>query len=349
VPDAGGRVEVAEWCTEAEAEIAATETLQEWEAQRVRLLGKQGRLTAELKALSGLPPEARRVRGALLNRTKARLEEVLASQRMVLAQRAEQERLQNERLDMTLPGVAAPWGTLHPVSAVRRRLQDAMVRLGFTMRSGPEIETEWYNFEALNMPANHPAREMHDTFYVESPYVLRTHTSPVQVRAMREANGQLPLWVATLGFTYRRDDDATHLPQFMQMEGLVVDRGIGLPDLKGVVLAVVREVFGPTVRIRLRPSYFPFTEPSAEVDMSCPVCGGDGCRICHTGWIEVLGSGLVHPHVLRAGGYDPDQVSGFAFGWGVERVAMLLYGLDELRPLYQNDLRFLSAFAPWER
>lgn len=333
-----------EWLSEALAAIGAADSPSACEALRIQYLGKQGRLTVELRGLSGLPPEERRARGAELNQAKNQLEAALADRRAMLASREEQARLAAETLDMTLPGVPAPWGGLHPITRVRRRLADAMVRLGFTLRTAPEIETEWYNFEALNMPADHPAREIHDTFYLAAPYVLRTHTSPFQIRSMREAAGQLPLWVATLGFTYRRDDDATHTPQFMQMEGLVVDRGIGLPDLKGVVEAVVREVFGPAERIRLRPSYFPFTEPSAEVDMSCPLCGGSGCRVCHTGWIEILGSGLVHPRVLEAGGYDPGEVSGFAFGWGVERVAMLLYGLDALRPLYQNDLRFLAAF-----
>lgn len=337
-----------DWAGGALTEIAAAPTVAALEALRVRYLGKQGRLTAELRGLSGLSALDRRTRGAVLNAWKTEIENALARQREVLALAEQSQRLEAERLDMTLPGVPPAWGTLHPITRVRRRLADVMLRLGFTLRTGPELETEWYNFEALNMPADHPAREMHDTFYVEAPYVLRTHTSPFQIRAMRDAGGELPLRVATLGFTYRRDDDATHTPQFMQMEGLVVDRGIGLPDLKGVVLAVVRDVFGPTERIRLRPSFFPFTEPSAEVDMSCPLCMGAGCHVCHTGWIEILGSGLVHPRVLEAGGYDPGEVSGFAFGWGVERVAMLLYGLDELRPLYQNDVRFLQAFDAWD-
>ena len=337
-----------DWAAVALKEIAAAPTVAALEALRVQYLGKQGRATVELRALSDLPPGERRARGVVLNGYKAEIESALAQRREMLAFAEQSERLAAERLDMTLPGVPPAWGTLHPITRVRRRLADVMLRLGFTLCSGPELETEWYNFEALNMPADHPAREMHDTFYVEAPYVLRTHTSPVQIRAMRDARGELPLRVATLGFTYRRDDDATHTPQFMQMEGLVVDRGIGLPDLKGVVLAVVRDVFGPAERIRLRPSFFPFTEPSAEVDMSCPLCLGAGCRLCHTGWIEILGSGLVHPRVLEAGGYDPGEVSGFAFGWGVERVAMLLYGLEELRPLYQNDVRFLRAFEVWD-
>ncbi len=341
-------MEADDWARAALRDIEAAATLAACESLRVQYLGKQGRMTAELRGLARLPADERRARGFVLNGVKAQLEAALAHRREELARGEHERRLAAERLDMTLPGVEPQWGTLHPITQVRRRLADVMLRLGFTLRSAPEVETEWYNFDALNMPADHPAREMHDTFYVEPPYVLRTHTSPFQIRAMREAGGELPLRVATLGFTYRRDDDATHVPQFMQMEGLVVDRGIGLPDLKGVVLAVVRDVFGPAERIRLRPSFFPFTEPSAEVDMSCPLCLGAGCRVCHTGWIEVLGSGLVHPRVLEAGGYDPNDVSGFAFGWGVERVAMLLYGLKELRPLYQSDVRFLRAFDSWD-
>lgn len=218
-----------------------------------------------------------------------------------------------------------------------------MMRLGFSLFEGPHIESEWYNFEALNMPAEHPAREMHDTFYLEPPYLLRTHTSPFQIRSMEAAEGKLPVRVFTIGTTFRRDDDATHAPQFVQMEGLLLDRGIGLADLKGVVLEVMREVFGGNPTIRARPSFFPFTEPSVEWDLACTMCGGAGCRVCkETGWLELLGSGMVHPHVIRAGGYDPDEVTGFAFGWGVDRLTMLAYGIEDIRLLYQNDLRLLN-------
>ena len=334
-----------DWAAVALKEIAAAPTVAALEALRVQYLGKQGRATVELRALSDLPPGERRARGVVLNGYKAEIESALAQRREMLAFAEQSERLAAERLDMTLPGVPPAWGTLHPITRVRRRLADVMLRLGFTLCSGPELETEWYNFEALNMPADHPAREMHDTFYVEAPYVLRTHTSPVQIRAMRDARGELPLRVATLGFTYRRDDDATHTPQFMQMEGLVVDRGIGLPDLKGVVLAVVRDVFGPTERVRLRPSFFPFTEPSVEVDISCLLCAGAGCRVCkQSGWTEILGAGMIHHNVFRAVGYDPARWQGFAFGMGVERIALLKLGVDDLRLFFENDARFLGQF-----
>jgi phenylalanyl-tRNA synthetase alpha chain len=317
----------------------------ELEAVRVEWLGRRGRITEALRRLGTLPPEARREAGQRWNSRRDALETALTERARVLAERRLAARLAAERLDMTRPGRRPPVGRLHPVTAVRRHLETVMLRMGFDLIYGPDIETEWYNFEALNMPAHHPAREMHDTFYLAPPYVLRTHTSPVQIRAMQRAGGKPPLWAATTGFAYRRDDDATHLPQFTQMEGLVVDRDISLADLKGVVGAIIREVFGSRAQIRLRPSYFPFTEPSVEVDMTCAVCGGAGCRVCKgTGWLEILGAGLVHPAVLRAGGFDPEAVSGFAFGWGVERVAMLLYGLDDLRLLYQNDLRFLGQF-----
>ncbi|MCL8206803.1 MAG: phenylalanine--tRNA ligase subunit alpha [Actinomycetia bacterium] len=333
-----------EWAAEREAILAAG-TPEELERARTRALGRQSRLTEALRRLGELPLAERRERGRVLNRVRAELEALVAERAAVLKAQATARRLAAERLDMTLPGRRPRIGHWHPVTQTRRRLEDVMLRLGFTLVSGPEIETEWYNFDALNMPASHPAREMHDTFFLPAGRLLRTHTSPVQIRAMQAAGGRLPVRVAALGFTYRRDDDPTHLPQFMQMEGLVVDHGIGMADLKGTLWAIAREVFGPHAEIRLRPSFFPFTEPSAEVDVTCAVCGGAGCRVCkQTGWLEVLGAGLVHPHVLRAGGYDPEVVSGFAFGWGVERVAMLLYGIDDLRLFYQNDWRFLSQF-----
>jgi phenylalanyl-tRNA synthetase alpha chain len=327
------------------ARIREAQSLEALEALRIEWLGKRGRVTEALRALAQLAPAERREAGRFWNDARERLEEALRTRTEALRRDALRHRLEAERLDMTRPGRQPEFGRLHPVTLVRRRLEEVMLRLGFDLQYGPDVESEWYNFEALNMPAHHPAREMHDTFYLPPPYVLRTHTSPVQIRAMQMAEGRPPVWVATTGFAYRRDDDATHLPQFMQMEGLVVDRGIGMADLKGVVLEIIREVFGAQAQIRLRPSFFPFTEPSAEVDMTCAVCRGRGCRVCKdTGWLEILGSGLVHPHVLRAGGFDPDDVSGFAFGWGIDRVAMLLYGLDDLRLLYQNDLRFLRQF-----
>ena len=331
---------------DALSEVEEAEDRAALEAVRVRWLGKRGRITEALRTLGGLAPEDRRDAGQRWNAIRERMEAALKERGAALGQVEMAVRLEAERLDMTLPGRRPQVGRLHPVTRVRRHLEDVMVRLGFDLEYGPEIESEWYNFEALNMPASHPAREMHDTFYLPPPYLLRTHTSPVQIRAMHRAEGRTPLWIATTGFAYRRDDDATHLPQFTQMEGLVVDRHIGMADLKGMVVEIIREVFGAHEAIRLRPSFFPFTEPSAEVDMTCAVCRGRGCPVCKdTGWIEILGSGLVHPRVLEAGGYDPQEVSGFAFGWGIERVAMLLYGLDDLRLFYQNDLRWLTQFS----
>jgi phenylalanyl-tRNA synthetase alpha chain len=335
----------ADMLQEALRLVAAADDLAQLDAVRVAWLGRKGRVTEALRQLGQLPADERRTVGQHWNQVRQRLEAALEERVTVLRQAALQVRLDTERLDMTRPGRPPAQGRLHPVTVVRRHLEEVMLRIGFDLQYGPEVESEWYNFEALNMPKSHPAREMHDTFYLPPPYVLRTHTSPVQIRAMHRAEGRPPLWMATTGFAYRRDDDATHLPQFTQMEGLVIDVGISMADLKGVVLEIIREVFGSQAQIRLRPSFFPFTEPSAEVDMTCAVCRGRGCRVCkETGWLEILGSGLVHPRVLRAGGFDPDLVSGFAFGWGIERVAMLLYGLDDLRLLYQNDLRYLRQF-----
>ncbi len=327
------------------AEVDRAESLEELEQVRVAWLGKRGRLTEALRGLGALEPSRRRMEGQRLNQLRKALEARIDERTRALNAARLAERLAGERLDLSLPGREPEWGRLHPVTQVRRHLEQIMVRMGFAVVEGPEVESEWYNFEALNMPADHPAREMHDTFYLSAPYVLRTHTSPVQIRSMLAARGQPPVRIATTGATFRRDDDATHLPQFVQMEGLLVDVGVSLGDMKGVVSALLRELFGGGAKTRLRPSFFPFTEPSAEVDMTCVLCAGAGCRLCkYTGWIEVLGAGMVHPKVLAAGGFDPERVSGFAFGWGVERVAMLRYGIDDIRLLYQNDLRYLSRF-----
>ena len=238
-----------------------------------------------------------------------------------------------------------PQGHLHPLSQVVNDAKRIFTGLGFEVAEGPEIESDYYNFEALNLPPDHPARDMQDTFYINDKVVLRTQTSGVQVHAMEKMNGKLPVKIIAPGRVYRRDDDATHSPMFHQIEGLLVDEHITMADLKGVLLAFAREMFGQDVKIRLRPSYFPFTEPSAEVDISCVACGGKGCRVCKgTGWLEILGSGMVHPNVLRAGGYDPEKVTGFAFGMGVERIAMLRYDINDLRLLFANDERFLKQF-----
>ena len=254
-------------------------------------------------------------------------------------------KLAAETLDVTLPGASMPQGHLHPLTQVINDAKRIFTGLGFEVAEGPEIESDYYNFEALNLPPDHPARDMQDTFYINNKVVLRTQTSGCQVHAMERMQGKLPVKIIAPGRVYRRDDDATHSPMFHQIEGLLVDEHITMADLKGVLLAFAREMFGQDVKIRLRPSYFPFTEPSAEVDISCVACGGKGCRVCsHTGWLEILGSGMVHPNVLRAGGYDPEKVTGFAFGMGVERIAMLRYDINDLRLLFANDERFLKQF-----
>ncbi|MCY0877570.1 MAG: phenylalanine--tRNA ligase subunit alpha [Firmicutes bacterium] len=325
------------------AQAASLDELKEW---RARWVGRHGTITERMKELKALPPEERRARGYELNQAREAILEALAAREATLKDLGEAANLEAERWDLTLPGRQPEVGLLHPLTRVRRRIEDVLLRLGFSLAYGPQVETEWYNFEALNIPPNHPAREMQDSFFVDIPgMVLRTHTSPVQIRAMEQHQGRLPVKIIAPGLTYRRDDDATHVPMFQQVEGLVVDRGISVADLMGTLTAMAQELLGPSTKTRFRSSYFPFTEPSLEMDVTCAVCQGRGCRVCKdTGWVEILGSGLVHPTVLRNGGYDPDQVSGFAFGMGVERIAMRLYGLDDLRLLYQNDLRFLLGF-----
>jgi phenylalanyl-tRNA synthetase alpha chain len=273
---------------------------------------------------------------------EARLESALEAAR-------EAERLaarSAERLDLTLPGRRPPQGAVHPLTRVHDEIVSIFVGLGFSVAEGPEIETDFYNFETLNIPKDHPARDMQDTFYLSDETLLRTHTSPGQIRAMRAAEGRTPVKIIVPGRVFRRDvPDASHSPVFHQVEGLAVDRRITMADLKGTLELFAREMFGPKSRIRFRPSFFPFTEPSAEVDVLCFMCGGAGCRACGDGWLEILGSGMVHPVVLRNGGYDPEEVTGWAFGMGIERIAMLRYGVDDLRLFFENDLRFLKQFS----
>ncbi len=312
---------------------------------RVTYLGKKGRVTAILKGMGKLPPEERPVMGELANKVRDAIQSAISEKQAALDEAALRAKLASERIDVTLPGVDFPVGSLHPLTQVLKETERIFTGLGFEVAEGPQIESDYYNFEALNLPKDHPARDMQDTFYINPGVVLRTQTSPVQVRTMEAKAGALPVKIICHGKVYRRDDDATHSPMFHQIEGLVVDKGITMGDLKGVLLAFAHEMFGNDVKIRLRPSYFPFTEPSCEVDISCVSCGGSGCRVCsHTGWLEILGSGMVHPNVLRAGGYDPTEVSGFAFGMGVERIAMLRYGVNDLRLFYGGDLRFLTQF-----
>lgn len=312
---------------------------------RVKYLGKKGELTAILKGMGKLSKEERPVIGELANTVRDAIGQALEEKGEELRAKALDAKLAAEMLDVTLPGISMPEGHLHPLTQVINDAKRIFTGLGFEVAEGPEIESDYYNFEALNLPPDHPARDMQDTFYINDKVVLRTQTSGVQVHAMEHMDGKLPVKIIAPGRVYRRDDDATHSPMFHQIEGLLVDEHITMADLKGVLLAFAREMFGQDVKIRLRPSYFPFTEPSAEVDISCVACGGKGCRVCKgTGWLEILGSGMVHPNVLRAGGYDPEKVTGFAFGMGVERIAMLRYDINDLRLLFANDKRFLEQF-----
>jgi phenylalanyl-tRNA synthetase alpha chain len=331
---------------EARDAIARAGTAADLEALRVRFLGRQGALTQLLRSLGTLPAEERPVLGAAANEVKRELEALLEARLAAAADAQRRRQRAQSRLDLTLPGRRPPRGAIHPLTRVQDEIVSIFVGLGFSVAEGPEIETDWYNFEALNIPRDHPARDMQDTFYISDNSLLRTQTSPVQIRALQAARGTLPVKTITPGRVYRRDvADASHSPVFHQVEGLAVDRAITMADLKGTLALFAREMFGPESTIRFRPSFFPFTEPSAEVDVRCFMCGGQGCRACGDGWLEILGSGMVHPQVLRNGGYDPEQVTGWAFGMGIERIAMLKYGVDDLRLFFDNDLRFLEQFA----
>ncbi len=312
---------------------------------RVRFLGRQGVLTQLLRSLGTVAPEERPAAGAAANQAKRELEALLEG-RLATALEAER-RAQRARapLDLTLPGRRPPRGALHPLTLVHDEIVAIFAGLGFSVVEGPEVETDYYNFEALNIPRDHPARDMQDTLYLSESTLLRTHTSPVQVRVMQAQRP--PVRIIVPGKVYRRDvADMSHSPMFHQVEGLAVDRHITMGDLKGTLELFAREMFGPGSRIRFRPSFFPFTEPSAEEDVLCFVCRGDGCRLCkQVGWLEIGGSGMVHPQVLKNVGYDPEEVTGWAFGMGIERIAMLKYGIDDLRLFFENDVRFLAQFA----
>lgn len=325
------------------AEISVCASLSDLDQIRVRLLGKKGELTAQLKTLGNLDHEARKAAGAIINTAKDQLTAALDARRAALEQAALAQQLAAETLDVSLPGRGVPGGGLHPVTRVRQRIEQLFRHAGFTIVDGPEIEDDWHNFEALNIPGNHPARAMHDTFYVGDGRLLRTHTSPVQIRAMQQQGA--PLRVIAPGRVYRCDSDMTHTPMFHQVEGLVVDEHISFANLKSVLHEFMKQFFEADVGIRLRPSYFPFTEPSAEVDISCVNCGGKGCRVCkQTGWLEVAGCGMVHPNVLTAVNIDPEKYTGYAFGMGVERLTMLRYKVTDIRMYFENDLNFLRQF-----
>jgi phenylalanyl-tRNA synthetase alpha chain len=330
---------------EALIALAACRDDADIEALRVRFLGRKGELTGVLRGIGELPAEQRRIIGETANHIKALLEERIVALRTRWQEEQRARSLAAERIDITIPGHQWPHGSLHPLLQTLDDTIAIFTAMGFEVARGPDIEDDYHNFAALNIPADHPAREMQDTFFIAPEVVLRTHTSPVQIRVMESR--QPPLQIIVPGAVYRCDDDVTHSPMFVQLEGLMVGKDISFAHLKGVLTAFVHTMFGPDTPVRFRPSYFPFTEPSAEVDMGCVICGGrnTGCAVCKgSGWLEVLGSGMVHPNVFRAVGYDPEQVSGFAFGMGIDRIAMRRYGIDDIRLFYQNDLRFLRQF-----
>ena len=319
---------------EALAEIDSAATPDSLETLRVRFLGRKGEITAQLKALGSLPPEERPAAGKAVNQAKNAISAAIAARRQALSDRRIDEQLSSGGIDVTLPGRGIPPGAQHPISRTIRRMRDILTGAGFSARSGPEVEDEFHNFTALNMPENHPARAMHDTFYLPSGMLLRTHTSPVQIRSMLDEGA--PLKIISLGRVFRRDSDQTHTPVFHQVEGLAVDEKVSLANLKSLLHEFAERFFERKVEVRFRASYFPFTEPSAEMD----VRWGDG------GWLEILGCGMVHPEVLRHGGVDPERYTGYAFGMGVERMAMLRYGVTDIRRFFENDIRFLGQFAP---
>lgn len=329
----------------AEKELLQCSILDDLNEFRIKYMGKKGELTQILRGMGKLPSTERPLMGQLANEIRDNLETRLAALTEKMKRKEIERSLFAESIDVTLPGIRPELGRQHPLSLVIEEIEEIFMGMGFTIEEGPEIELDYYNFEALNIPKDHPAREMQDSFYISPEVLLRTHTSPVQARTMKKMRPHLPIKIIVPGKVYRRDDDATHSPMFHQVEGLLIDQIVRFSDLKGVLLNFAQQMFGADQKIRLRPSFFPFTEPSAEVDISCVMCKGAGCRTCsQTGWLEVLGAGMVHPRVLEMGGYNPEEVSGFAFGMGVERIAMLKYGIDDLRLLFENDVRFLRQF-----
>ena len=329
-------------------EIKNSTDLKNLEELRVKYLGKKGELTAVLRGMKDLSPEERPKVGALVNEARKTIEEKIAIAEDAIMENMLAKKIEEETIDITLPGTKIKRGSKHPVNRVIEEIEDLFVSMGYDVVSGPELETDEFCFERLNLPKGHPARDMQDSFYITNEYLLRTQTSAVQARTMMANTEKTPIRMITAGKTYRREDDATHSHQFNQIEGLVIDkkeRNVSLADLKGTLEVFVRKIIGANLDLRFRPSYFPFTEPSYEVDVTCFKCGGKGCNLCkQTGWIEVLGSGIVHPNVLKMNGYDPEKYSGFAFGTGLERLAMFKYGIPDMRYLYANDIRFLSQF-----
>ncbi len=328
---------------EAEDRIQKADSIRDLDDLRVEFLGKKGKVSAILKQVGSLDRDDRPKLGQTANSVKTVLEKIISEKFSQLSRLSIEKKLESERLDLTLPGNRVQNGSLHPTTIVTEEIKSAFASLGFRVEEGPDIENEFYNFEALNIPSDHPARDMQDTFYISDKYLLRTHTSPVQIRTMEKYDP--PIRVIAPGTVYRCDSDITHTPMFHQVEGFYVDRYASFAQLKAVLTTFVHIIFGQTVNLRFRPSFFPFTEPSAEVDIQCVLCNGNGCRVCkETGWLEILGAGMIDPEVFKSVGYDPEIYSGFAFGMGVERIAMLKYGIKDLRMFFENDVRFIHQF-----
>jgi len=326
-------------------EIENSNDMQTLNEIRVKYLGKKGELTAVLRGMGGLSAEERPVIGSLVNVVRDELESKIKEKEEIFKSEVLAKKLESEKIDITLPSTKIKRGSKHPINRIIEEIEDLFVSMGYDVVEGPELETDEYCFERLNLPKGHPARDMQDSFYIDPEHLLRTQTSAVQARVMMANEEKLPIRVICPGKTYRRDDDATHSHQFGQVEGLVIDKNISLADLKGTLEVFVRKLLGEKSELRFRPSYFPFTEPSYEVDVSCFKCGGKGCNLCkQTGWIEILGSGIVHPNVLKMNGYDPEKYSGFAFGTGLDRLAMFKYNIPDIRYFYANDIRFLNQF-----
>ena len=326
-------------------ELAKSEHLQDIQDIRVKFLGKKGELTAIMKEMKNFSKEERPKVGQLVNTARNAIEEQLKENLEEVKAKELAAKIESEKIDITLPGRKPVTGHEHPLHQTLRLMEDSFLRMGFSIVEGTDIESDYYNFQCLNLPEDHPARDMQDSMYITDNILLRTHTSGMQARTLQSHKPNEPFKIIAPGKVYRCDYDATHSPVFHQMEGMIIDKNIRFSDLKGMLEDFLRDIFGEDTKVRFRASYFPFTEPSAEVDISCVMCGGEGCRVCsHTGWLEILGCGMVNPNVLRLNGYDPDVVTGFAFGMGVERIAMLKYGIDDLRLFYENDMRFLNQF-----
>ena len=326
-------------------ELAKSEHLQDIQDIRVKFLGKKGELTAIMKEMKNFSKEDRPKVGQLVNTARNAIEEQLKAKLEEVKAKELAAKIESEKIDITLPGRKPVTGHEHPLHQTLRLMEDSVLRMGFSIVEGTDIESDYYNFQCLNLPEDHPARDMQDSMYITDNILLRTHTSGMQARTLQSHKPNEPFKIIAPGKVYRCDYDATHSPVFHQMEGMIIDKNIRFSDLKGMLEDFLRDIFGEDTKVRFRASYFPFTEPSAEVDISCVMCGGEGCRVCsHTGWLEILGCGMVNPNVLRLNGYDPAVVTGFAFGMGVERIAMLKYGIDDLRLFYENDMRFLNQF-----